>query len=238
MSLGLITIAVMSSLFVSGCSIHRKVDNSNGNIQGNTAAPTSAIPKADNADEIKAALKNMKDAYAIEWSNDGTAVAFARGDKETVNGQMFLWKLGDREPVSIGDKDLEICNFYWSPDSRHVIADIGTSVVRYGIIASSEEASEVLEIEYIGPPLWSPDSKWIAVGTLSDIEPAVFIELERTVDLTLFNIETQEKKIIEKGTADYYYSQDSWSKDGKLNYSKCYFSEKGSEHLVYKYEKQ
>lgn len=189
------------------------------------------------AEAIKIKLEERKDIYAITWSFDRALVAFAQGDTNSWEGQIYIWKVGEKTPTIISEIDDRICEFFWSPNSSYVFVDTGTSLQRGGIIISAKELKKVATIGYIGGPLWSPDSKWVVVGIESNIPPITPTELGGTVDLIIYNVENQEKKLIAQATSEFYYLPFKWDEDGKLTYRKIYFDNPGNqEYLTYLYK--
>lgn len=195
--------------------------DSSGN-EGNTFDISSLKVTDSSYESIDNLLKNQKKVVQISWSPANHYVAFSVGDMGW-DDQMYLWKLGESEPVEIKDAKDRICSFLWSPDNNYVLADAGSSVQRGGYIVGTQNQGKTDKIGYVGKAFWSPDSKWIAVGQVSDIQPSVAIELMGTVDMCIYNIATKEKKIIAHGTADYYYSPKNWNSDGVLTCVKVNF---------------
>ena len=68
-----------------------------------------------------------------------------------------------------------------------------------GEFVDVEEHIRIDSINYVGKPVWSPDSKWVALGSVRSIEPPIEWELDGTIDLVMYNIETKETKVIKKG---------------------------------------
>ena len=54
-------------------------------------------------------------------------------------------------------------------------------------------------------PVWSPDSEWVALGSVRPIKPPIEWELDGTIDLVMYNIETKETKVIKEGNQQEYY---------------------------------
>lgn len=184
-------------------------------------------------DEI---LKKREDIDIMEWSPDKSCIAFLINDIDW-GGKMYLWHVGDPKPTEIqAEKDM-ICEFIWSPDSEYVIADIGTSVSRTGYVVRSQDCEFLYNINYIGSIFWSPDSKYIAMEQESEVKSIVLTELDGTTDIYLFNIETEEMQIIDKGTPEYGLCITSWDSDGTLRYIRSYVNEPDkSEELSYQYQ--
>ncbi|MFA5523397.1 MAG: DUF3221 domain-containing protein [Tissierellales bacterium] len=181
-------------------------------------------------------LKRREDIDIMEWSSDETCVAFLINDTDW-GGRMYLWHVGDLEPIEIqAEKDI-ICEFIWSPNSEYVIADIGTSNSRTGYVVKSKDNALLYNIGYIGNFIWSPDSKFVALAMESEVKSIALTELDGTTDIYLFNIETEEITIVDKGAPEYFLWITSWDSDGLLHYEKSYVNEPDkSESLTYKYQ--
>jgi Tol biopolymer transport system component len=81
---------------------------------------------------IKEYVDAKADNWSASWSNDSTKVAFWIYDTNKDECRMYLWKVGENEPVYLGEetKDYYPCTFLWSPDDKYILADSGTSVLR------------------------------------------------------------------------------------------------------------
>ncbi len=241
----LIFVVMLLFLFIAGCAKENQVINKKNEPSGQD---TSTIDRKNSTEEevleilnstrenIEIKLTERNDIYAVTWSYDGQQVAFVRGDTESWYGQMYIWTVGEKKPVSIGEKENRICEFIWAPNSKYVFVDTGTSCERWGFIVSIEDFKIIDGITYVGMPRWSYDSKLIALGTISDIQPVTPTELSGTVDLTIYNVETREKRIIAKATSDFWYTPRQWDKNGILTYEKIYFlNHEEKEQLTYHY---
>lgn len=90
---------------------------------------------------------------------------------------------------------------------------------RIGYITSTKNLAVSHKIGYIGTPLWSPDSNWIALGKESDERLQPITDLTFTVNIALMHILTGEKILIAEGDSEFYFLTDDWGQDGKLKYS-------------------
>lgn len=180
-------------------------------------------------------LNKQENVDIISWSPDKSCVAFIIRDANW-EGKVYLWHIGDQKPTEIhAERDL-IGDFIWSPDSQYVIVDIGTSISRTSYVVRAKDNELLYSISYISRVLWSPDSKFIAMTRESDEKIIIETELEGTTDVYLFNVETEEMQIIDKGAPEYFLWLTSWDDDG-LHYIRSYVNESDkSEELIYKYE--
>lgn len=170
--------------------------------------------------------------YGVTWSPDKSCVAFVRGDPLSLNGQMYLWKVGERNAQLIDGVYNRICAFIWSPDSSTVIADSGTYVTRCGNVVSVKDYKPTFEFGYVGEICWSPDFNEIAVGAMSDVKPDD--SLDFTTDLAVYNIKTGEKKILDKASSSTYLTAKKWNTDGIIEYTRNTIKGSGG-ILKYKY---
>jgi len=193
--------------------------------QSNQATEPNEVPQVQNStvESISKELSQRKDVYIVTWSPDTTAVAFVQGDPQVLEGHAYLWKVGEQQPRTFDLARDRICEFVWSPNSQYIFIDIGTSSQREGIIVSTKELKTIGSIGYTHDPLWSPDSKWVALGVVRKVEPQIPWELGGTIDLALYNVASKELKVVAQGTSDFYYLPKKWESDGTLRYEKRSF---------------
>lgn len=172
--------------------------------------------------------KFLKEHDNVEygWSNSKMYAVFKLMD-EVVSGNNavnYMWKVGDSEPYTLNGVPADIGSYYWSPNDSYLIFDCGTSPARGGEVYWTKSMENVESIGYLSLPVWSPDSKWIAMGIVKSIPTVVDTSLEGSSDMIIYNIETKERRMIEEGTSEYYLVPDSWDKDGILTYKRFYFN--------------
>ncbi|NLI92212.1 MAG: hypothetical protein GX434_08425 [Peptococcaceae bacterium] len=222
-------------LCLFGCSskskeISQKPTNS---LESNTdTKTTSAESKIQN---IKLHL-NKADIYGITVSYDNNYVAYVQGDPKNYEGQLYLWEINNSISKPVEGIKNQISSLIWSPNSKYLFVDSGTSIYRGGKIVNVAENELMEEIRYIGSVNWSPDSNWIAIGLLSTIPPITPTELNGTIDMAVYNIQTKEKRIIEKATSEYDFIPRKWGNDWKIYYDKHYYNGKPMESMVYTFK--
>ncbi|MGB4131222.1 MAG: hypothetical protein WBK45_04755 [Tepidanaerobacteraceae bacterium] len=187
---------------------------------------------------INAYLKELPNVILQKWSPDNKKVAYTVFEQSRENTRIYIWHVGEKEPKLVQGVEGKIDDLYWSPDSRYIVADIGTSALRLGEIVDVERRIKVDSIKYAGKPAWAPDSKWLALGKVRSIIPPIEWELEGTIDLIIYNIETKETKVIKEGNQNEYYKPLTWGIDGVLDYAcnkmsgdsyiRCYLPEEGN----------
>jgi len=183
-------------------------------------------------EQIEREILNMDEIYEVKPSPDKKMIAFIKGETDECTACMFLWEEGERKPLKTEGIQDRICELFWSPDSRFIFMDIGTSAIRLGEVFSVEDMEVVLSTGYVGNSQWSPDSNWIAVGTINDIKPIIDVESDGSIDLTIFNVNTGEKKVIVKGTSENFYLPLEWKKDGTLLYVKENFLDSDESEIL------
>lgn len=184
---------------------------------------------------IRDYLEEMEAVIRQDWSIDNKLVAFSWG-KDGWDDKMYIWRVGEVEPIQIADVEDRLCKFYWSPDTNFVFADAGSSSERVGYLISMDWFKKIDAIPYVGSPLWSPDSKWIAIGKFSNVKLLPLTEWYNTVDMVLYNVLTKEIKILAEGREDFFYIPKSWDGDGRLTYLKRSILDSSSqEEIIYNY---
>ncbi len=186
--------------------------------------------------EIDDVLNKQENVDIIRWAPDKSCVAFLMNNTDW-GGQMYLWHVGIKAPVEVQGAEGIICDFIWSPDSEYVVADEGTSNSRTGYVVKSKDNVVLYSIGYIADFFWSPDSKFIAMAKESEVKSIALTELSGTTDICLFNIETEETKIIDRGAPEYNLCITDWDSDGTLHYVRSYVIDIDKvEELTYKYQ--
>ena len=96
------------------------------------------------------------------WSPDKNSIAYL----SDINGTNTLWIMDSngKSKKEILDSDIKVNNFFWSPDSKKIAAEINRNDKLSIIIINLEQNSkEILNLPYsqvfIGD--WSPDGKWL-----------------------------------------------------------------------------
>ncbi|MCD8510026.1 MAG: hypothetical protein LRY73_09265 [Bacillus sp. (in: Bacteria)] len=161
-----------------------------------------------------------------EWAPDEGKVAFAypHSDENTIESQMYIWLVGEREPRVIEDvTGYRITDFYWSPNSQYVFVSAGTSAIHEGLIVSTESFTIYAILAYMSMH-WSPDSSKIALGIMNDsVQPVVDTELSGSVDLAVYHLAEKLLEFIEVASEEYYFSVENWEEMERLTYRKIYF---------------
>ncbi len=217
----LLFILILITAFNFGCA----TDKQEPNKEDNTPVQSEAAEELESSDPsnyqpwfIKAYLNELDSVFSETWSPDGKKVAYVIFDQLKETGELYIWKTGEKEPKVVPTVKERIDTLYWSPDSNYIIADAGTSSLRLGIIVDAINCTKTANINYFGKPVWSPDGKWLALGQVRSIEPPIEWELDGTVDLVMYNVESLETKVLKEGNQKEYYKPLNWQKDGVLEY--------------------
>ncbi len=219
----LLFILIMISLLSFSCTTDKPkepIEQDNESAKSEVEEESEAVELSNYQPwSIKAYLAELDSVFSETWSPDGKTVAYIIFDQLNETGKLNIWKAGEKEPKIVRSVKERIDTLYWSPDSNYIIADVGTSSLRLGIIVDAIKCTKVDSINYFGKPVWSPDGKWLALGQVRAIDPPIAWELDGTVDLTMYNVESQEIKVLKEGNQKEYYKPLNWQKDGVLEYT-------------------
>jgi len=182
-------------------------------------------------EHIQESLKSDKNAADISWSKDKSRVAFLK-NTEDYEAQMYLWNVGEARENKVAGASGNLYDLKWSPDSRFVTVNEGTSTVYETLIIDPDNLAIADRIVNAGGPVWSPDSARLAFAVLNNKKPVVAVEWDGTCDLMIYDLKTKKSEVVLAAENDFYYSPKSWGKDG-LRYEKCYFDDRKTEVLIY-----
>ncbi|MBU7006014.1 DUF3298 domain-containing protein [Phosphitispora fastidiosa] len=180
---------------------------------------------------IQESLKSDKNAADISWSKNKSRVAFFK-NTEDYEVQMYLWNVGEARENKVAGASGNLYDLKWSPDSRFVTVNEGTSTVYETLIIDPDNLTIADKIVNAGGPVWSPDSARLAFAVLNNKKPIVAVEWDGTCDLVIYDLKTKNADVILAAENDFYYSPKSWDKGG-LRYEKCYFDDRKPEVLIH-----
>ncbi|KUO50243.1 MAG: hypothetical protein APF76_11060 [Desulfitibacter sp. BRH_c19] len=217
-------ILLMISLLTISCTMNQREElpeQNNIPSQAEHSGDKSQLPDISHYSQrfIKAHLAELKDISLETWSPDQQKVAYIVADQLKETGGIFIWQVGEKEPNAVSEIEGKIDGFYWSPNSNYAIADIGMSSLRLGEILDAQTYTKVNSINYVGKPVWSPDGNWLALGQVRYLNPPIEWELDGTVDLVMYNINSKETKIIKKANQKEHFRPLHWHEDGVLEYA-------------------
>lgn len=236
----------LTALVMTGCSKELQSTDEGGTEAASPVKetePTGPAPEEEpvpTASEVQGSyeyidnqLKESDTVNTVIWSYNKAYVIYTASNP-SMEEDIYIWKAGDAEAEKVEGIKGQIGDLIWSPDSRYVIADTGTSIVREGYIIDLNTRKIEYQLVYAGRPFWSPDSKSIAIAQLNDAKPNAEIELDRSLDIVILDIATKGKNKIAGGTEEYCFWVRGWKADGTLNYEKNYFNNPElTEKLIY-----
>ena len=215
----LITIAALSLSLFSGCAgkseaeVSPEASAAEVSVSPETAAPspTTAITK----DDIDIALAGYGDsAIDITWSPDNSAVAFIRLEGEASN--IYVWKVNEENAAQIMSADPTTDGFSWSPNSKYFLINVGHmgpgTITSTLIDAESLEAvSAEISTVSISPPVWSSDSRFLALSTWADYS---------SIEISAFAVASKTTASLVKSNNTYGpYVVESWGTDNVIKYT-------------------
>ncbi|QMV41862.1 hypothetical protein [Cohnella cholangitidis] len=164
-------------------------------------------------------LYALENVYNIEWSPDYQTIAYCQGIE--YESKVYAWKASDESAVEI-PVEPDTYYFQWASDSKVLLLDSGTSVLRGGQLyqVASGKLSEYFG--YANEALISPNSKRVAYARTSGIssEQKNDYEVGETLELWVMDLsDFTERKLIQ---ADDHtdYSPVQWNNDSELVYAK------------------
>jgi hypothetical protein len=169
----------------------------------------------------------------VRVSPDGNFAyyVYSSKDADSILEESFVENLQDvkpnPKPVS-GVGDEYIGDIFWSPDSKYLFIDMGTSPQRGGNLYDVKSMKLLKSIYYEGGVFFSPDSSKLAYsnGKLNDIVSIASDLLDgyTSADLVILDITTLEEYALLKATETTRYSVTSWKTDNGIGYSKVTYS--------------
>ena len=215
----IITVVALSLSLFSGCagkndpaaSPEAAVPESSVSPETAVPSPTPNITKSD----IDSALASYGDnAIDIAWSPDNSTVAFVKLEGKSSN--VCLWKVGEENAKILSSAEPTMDGFCWSPNSEYFLINVGH--MGPGTITSTLFEAETLEIVSselstvsLSPPVWSPDSRFLALSTWADYN---------TAEILAFAIASKTTASLIKMSNTYgSYVIESWTSDNVIKYT-------------------
>lgn len=158
----------------------------------------------------------------VTWSPDHQSVAYLRGNPDDYSGSAYVWKVKEDQPVQITSGVESIKAFIWSPDSKFVLVDAGTSPLRYGQLFSLKTIHSVLSFNFMGRAIFSPDSRNLAIGFKSGLKiPNASFEPDDAFNLSIFHLDTLKlEHLLLTENARYSYLAQNWKDNRNLAYTR------------------
>ncbi len=220
--LAIVIVAFMFT-FLFGCEVKistRKNGDENG-ISNQIPGDTSF-----SLDDIIDELKNQKNVSLYRKSPNNEYIAYMVGKSSPDSfepSSLYIWKVDTKEPILTDILDeTDVCDLWWSPNSRYLFIDTGTFVSRSGYLLDVKEMKTIDSIGYIGEVYYSPDSKKILYSASSGITSKIkeqFIDLCEIQDLLIYDIDSGKEKSLLNGTDSIDYSAHGWLDEQTVSYT-------------------
>ncbi|MCP3775557.1 WD40 repeat domain-containing protein [Paenibacillus sp. MZ04-78.2] len=156
----------------------------------------------------------------ITPSPDRQFVFFTKEKKET----NFIWNIDEAQPKEIRGIASRVGSAIWSPNSKWIMVDSGTSPIRTGQIVDPATGKIILEVNYLsaGKISFSPDNSRLLYARGSEELPSVkdqYVD-EGRISIIVLDLGTSKEKIVKEGTetVDYYFPK--WKDDHQISYTK------------------
>ncbi|MEA4894012.1 MAG: hypothetical protein VB064_01990 [Oscillospiraceae bacterium] len=164
--------ALIMSVF-AGCSLLNpsaispspsEIPSSAGESSSPSPSPATTLTKND----IQKALDSQGEKVIdVTWAPDDSMVVFIQEDDEA--GSVYVWKTNTADAQLVSSAEGTTDGFLWSPDSKHFLINVGH--MGPGTITSTLVDAESLSVlsddiatVSVSPPVWSPDSRFIALS--------------------------------------------------------------------------
>jgi dipeptidyl aminopeptidase/acylaminoacyl peptidase len=183
-----------------------------------TADTTSDVTSTKTMDksEIQASLDASGDGvYDITWSPDESMVAFIREEQQA---NVYVWKTGESSATLISVAESTTSGFSWSPDSQYFLINVGHmgpgTITSTLIKASSlEVVSTDITTVSISAPVWSPDSKHLALSLDDEAGSG-------NIEIVIYSVEGNDTASLLKSTNSYGpYTVKYWDNSGNIGYT-------------------
>ncbi len=189
-----------------------------------SASPTSTVTKKDIESELALYGQNAID---IAWSPDNSAVVFIKLEAEASN--IYLWKVGADSASFISAAEPTTDGFSWSPNSRYFLINVGH--MGPGTITSTLIDAQSLELisssissVSISPPVWSPDSRFLALSSWDDY---------KTTEISSFAVASKTSVSLIKAANSFGpYVVEAWGKDNVIKYTEMTNSSDRAEKTI------
>jgi len=154
------------------------------------------------------------------WSPNGRLLAYVyreEGDKEW-QAQLYDPRYQTDRPIEAVSDEM-LASVEWSPNSRYLVLDTGTSIARELYIIDVSTGHIVDELVAYGYA-WSPDSNRLVFGLLMpQVTPIVDIEVNGSLSLAVMEVgRGQPPQVVVTGTAQMLYFPRAWLPDGRVLY--------------------
>ncbi|MCM3270947.1 TolB family protein [Paenibacillus elgii] len=156
----------------------------------------------------------------ITPSPDRQFVFFTKEKNET----NFIWNIDEAQPKEIREIASRVGYAIWSPNSKWLMVDSGTSPIRTGQLVDPASGQIILEVSYLGAGKisFSPDNSRLLYARGSEDLPSI---KDRHVDggrisIIVLDLGTGKEKIVKQGTETVDYVFPEWRDDHQISYTK------------------
>lgn len=195
----------------------------------NVSASPSATPavkhtKAEMETQLEADRANLLD---VTWSPDNAAVVYLR--TVSSGAKIFIWKTSQEKEQAVCDAKTVFGGFLWSPDSRYFLIKTGhtsPNVMTSSVIETKtlKKIGEDLTTADAAAPVWSPDSKYLALSTMDEGTGKISLDIYALAAKSSVSIVSAEN-------AKEPYILEYW-KDGVIGYTASTSSGERAEQTV------
>lgn len=212
------TATALSLSLLSGCTFKSNTAPSPEASVSPSPAEVSASPSASPSvtkEDISSALKAYGDnAIDISWSPDDSAVVFIKLEGEASN--IYLWKTDEEDAKLVSAAEPTTDGLLWAPNSKYFLVNVGH--MGPGTITSTLINAESLEVVTedittvsISPPVWSADSRFLALSADAD---------DGTIEITAFAVASKTSASLVKSNNTYGpYVVESWGEENVIKYT-------------------
>ncbi|MEL4106122.1 hypothetical protein AAFA46_04670 [Oscillospiraceae bacterium WX1] len=173
----------------------------------------SPSPAGPSKTEIGKTLTTQK-AYDVTWSPDSSMVVYIVDTADS--SKIFAWKTGENDPKFLTVNGGTTSGFSWSPDSAYFLINVGH--MGPGTITSTLYDAKTLEsvtpdlvTVSPSPPVWSPDSRYIALSTASQ-------DNSGSIAVTVYSVaDKKTTTLVSKTNTTGFFKILSWT-DGIISY--------------------
>ena len=214
-----VTAVALSLSLLAGCSFGSKTEAlPTAEVPSTAVSPSPAAPSTTpsmSKDEIINTLKTYGDnAIDITLSPDDSAVAFIKSEEQASN--VYVWKTGEENAKLVSVADPTTDGFWWSPNSKYFLINVGH--MGPGTITSTLIDTETLEMVSseissvsVSPPVWSADSRFLALSTYAD---------DGTANIYSFAVASKTSVSLLKSNSPFGpYVVESWGADNVVKYT-------------------
>ncbi len=173
-------------------------------------------------------------ASAPAWSPDNRVLGYIWEPAKSAPREVVLYNLSTQDSLAVtaGITDVRfwetLSRLSWSPDSRYLILDSGTSIER-DLAIVEVETDRLANRQIAAGYAWSPEGGRLALGQVHPLPVPISPESGDSYDLAVLEIGQAEPQVVLAGTALIRYRPSKWLPDGRILYDQLNWIEgKGS----------